>query len=125
MSPPDLRDHVCVTFDNLASPELWRFSSKDGDASVTVRSRLTGTTAEAALAGAVAGLGLTRLLSYQIIEEIKAGRLEVVLADRELEPWPVSFLYAPQRAMPGKLRAFLDFVGPRLRDRLREDEALL
>lgn len=125
MSPTDLRDHVCVTFDNLASPELWRFSSKDGDASVTVRSRLTVTTAEAALAGAVAGLGLTRLLSYQIIEEIKAGRLEVVLADRELEPWPVSFLYAPQRAMPGKLRAFLDFVGPRLRDRLREDEALL
>ncbi len=49
-----------------------------------IRSRLTVTTAEAAVAGAVAGLGLTRLLSYQIIEENRAGRLEIVLEGYEL-----------------------------------------
>ncbi|MEJ1975859.1 MAG: LysR substrate-binding domain-containing protein [Acetobacteraceae bacterium] len=57
-NPEDLRNHICVTFDNLASPEAWRFSSPKGDVLVPIRSRLTVTTAEAAVAGAVAGLGL-------------------------------------------------------------------
>ena len=49
--PEDLRDHICVTFDNLASPEAWRFSSPKGDVLVPIRSKLTVTTAEAAIEG--------------------------------------------------------------------------
>ncbi len=121
--PEDLRNHVCVTFDNLASPEAWRFSSPKGDGLVPIRSRLTVTTAEAAVAGAVAGLGLTRLLSYQIIEENRAGRLEIILEGYELPPWPISLVYAGQRLLPRKLRAFLDFAAPRLRERLHDETA--
>jgi DNA-binding transcriptional LysR family regulator len=119
--PEDLRNHTCVTFDNLASPETWRFSSPKGDVLVPIRSRLTVTTAEAAVAGAVAGLGLTRLLSYQIIEAARAGGLELVLKDYELPAWPISFVYAGQQLLPRKLRAFLDFAVPRLRDRLHDE----
>ncbi len=121
--PQDLRNHLCVTFDNLASPEAWRFSSPKGDVLVPIRSRLTVTTAEAAVEGAVAGIGLTRLLSYQITEERRAGKLELVLEDYELPPWPISVVYAGQQLLPRKLRAFLDFVAPRLRDRLRDETA--
>jgi DNA-binding transcriptional LysR family regulator len=121
--PEDLRNHICVTFDNLASPEAWRFSSPKGDVLVPIRSRLTVTTAEAAVAGAVAGLGLTRLLSYQILEAKRAGRLELVLKDYELPAWPISFVYAGQQLLPKKLRAFLDFAAPRLRDRLHDEKA--
>jgi DNA-binding transcriptional LysR family regulator len=92
--PEDLRNHTCVTFDNLASPEAWRFSSKKGDVLVSIRSRLTVTTAGAALAAAVAGLGLTRLLSYQIKEAKRAWQLELVLENYELPAWPVSLVYA-------------------------------
>jgi DNA-binding transcriptional LysR family regulator len=118
--PEDLRSHVCVTFDNLASPEAWRFSSPKGDLLVPIRSRLTVTTAEAAVAGAVAGLGLTRLLSYQIMEAKRAGQLEIVLEDYELPAWPISLVYAGQQLLPRKLRAFLDFAAPRLRDRIAQ-----
>ena len=121
--PEDLRDHICVTFDNLASPEAWRFSSPKGDVLVPIRSKLTVTTAEAAIEGAVAGLGLTRLLSYQITEAKRAGRLELVLEDYELPAWPISLVYAGQQLLPRKLRAFLDFVAPRLRDRLHDETA--
>ncbi|WP_428032885.1 LysR family transcriptional regulator [Ancylobacter sp.] len=121
--PGDLRDHVCVTFDSLASPEAWRFASPDGDVLVPVRSRLTVTTAEAALAGAVAGLGITRLLSYQVTDAWRAGQLERVLESCELPAWPVSLVYPGQQLLPRKLRAFLDFAAPRLRDRLRADAA--
>ncbi|QIB34316.1 LysR substrate-binding domain-containing protein [Ancylobacter pratisalsi] len=121
--PEALRDHACVTFDNLSSPEAWRFSSPTGDVMVPIHSRLTVTTAEAAIAGAVAGLGLTRLLSYQITEARLAGALELVLEDYELAAWPVSLVYAGQQLLPRKVRAFLDFAAPRLRDRLREETA--
>lgn len=121
--PEELSTHVCVTFDNLASPEAWRFSSPGGDMLVPVHSRLTVTTAEAAIAGAIAGLGLTRLLSYQISEARRAGRLELVLEDHELPAWPVSLVYAGQQLLPRKLRAFLDYAAPRLRECLREETA--
>jgi DNA-binding transcriptional LysR family regulator len=121
--PEDLHGHVCVTFDNLASPQAWRFSSPKGDVLVPIRSRLTVTTAEAAVAGAVAGVGLTRLLSYQILEAKRAGQLELVLEDYELPPWPISLVYTGQQLLPRKLRAFLDFAAPRLKDRLRDETA--
>jgi DNA-binding transcriptional LysR family regulator len=82
---------------------------------------LSVTTAEAAVDGAVAGLGLTRLLSYQIARERRAGRLEVVLEDYELPPWPVSLVHAGQQMLPKKARAFFDFAAPRLRDRLQDE----
>jgi DNA-binding transcriptional LysR family regulator len=121
-TPDDLPAHFCVTFDNLASPEAWRFSSRKGDILAPVRSRLTVTTAEAAIAGAVHGLGLTRLLSYQVTDELRAGRLELVLEDFELPPWPVNLVFAGQSVPPLKLQAFLDFAAPRLEARLQAEE---
>ncbi len=123
--PEDLSEHLCVTFDNLASPESWRFSSTKGDKLVPIRSRLTVTTAEAAVEAAVAGVGLTRLLSYQVTEATRAGQLVVVLQDYEPRPWPISLVYVGQQLLPTKLRAFLDYIAPRLRDRLREEQAAL
>ncbi len=82
--PQDLQSHLCVTFDNLASPEVWRFASAGGEELVQIRSRLTVTTAEAAIGGAINGLGLTRLLSYQITASVKDGLLETVLENYEL-----------------------------------------
>lgn len=113
-----------MTFDNLASPDAWRFSAGKGDTLVPIHSRLTVTTAEAAVEAAVQGAGLTRLLSYQITEAKRVGSLELVLEDYELPPWPVSLVYAGQQLLPGKLRAFLDFAAPRLKERLADETAL-
>jgi DNA-binding transcriptional LysR family regulator len=121
--PQDLRRHSCVTFDNLASSSAWRFMTSKGDVLVPVHSRLTVSTAEAAIAGAVAGLGLTRLLSYQVAPDIDAGRLAVVLEKYELPPWPVSLVHTGQQLPAKKLRAFLDFAGPRLKFQLQDEAA--
>lgn len=119
--PQDLLRHTCITFENLASSAAWRFAGPKGQVVVPVHSRLTVSTAEAAVDAAVAGLGLTRLLSYQIAHEIHAGRLAVVLEDYELPIWPVSIVHAGQQLLPKRVRAFLDFGVPRLRDLLRQD----
>jgi hypothetical protein len=43
-----------------------------------------------------------------------------LLRDFQPPPLPVSFVYSPNRFMPVKLRAFLDFALPRLKARLAD-----
>jgi len=68
----DLSDHDCVTFAALSAPREWTFRHKGKTTRVAVKSRLSVTTADAALGAAVAGLGLTRLLCYQASKAIEA-----------------------------------------------------
>ena len=64
--PSDLCDHDCITFDRFASPHAWKFANGNGEILVPIRSRLTVSTAEAAIAAAVAGVGITRVMSYRM-----------------------------------------------------------
>ena len=121
--PAELGAHDCITFDGRASPEAWTFRMRKEDASVEIQSRLIVNTAEAAIDAAIAGLGITRVLTYQVATAIRAGALTMALTEFEPAPWPVSLVFAGQRLLPLKLRAFLDFATPRLRERLSEHTA--
>jgi DNA-binding transcriptional LysR family regulator len=46
---------------------------------------------------------------------VKSGALATLLEEFEPPPLPVSLVYADQRLIPLKLRAFLDYAAPRLR----------
>ena len=113
--PGELAAHDCVTFEGLMSPGAWKFSSGKLEVSVAIHSRLVVNTADAAIAAAIAGAGITRVLSYQIAAAVHAGALEIVLQEFEPPAWPVSLVYPSQGRLPLKLRAFLDFAVPRLR----------
>jgi DNA-binding transcriptional LysR family regulator len=116
-APADLKAHDSITFAGLASPETWTFRKGKSEVSVPVHSRLVVNTAEAAIDAAVAGIGLTRVLCYQIATARRSGTLAIVLEEFEPAPWPVSLVYAGQARLPLKLRAFIDFATPRLRAR--------
>lgn len=124
MRPADLAHHACVTFSGLGAADRWVFRHDGRDETVAVRSRLVVTTAEAAIDAAIAGLGLTRVLSYQIAAARAEGRLQAVLQDHEPPAVPVSLVFDAQGALPLKLRAFVDFAVPRLKKRLAEGAAL-
>jgi DNA-binding transcriptional LysR family regulator len=89
--------------------------------SVPVRSRLIVNTAEAAIDAAIAGVGVTRVLSYQAANALRAGTLLRVLRRFEPAPMPISLVHAGQGRLPLKLRAFLDFAASRLKARLVRD----
>ncbi len=117
-SPDELSTHDCITFEGLMPAEAWTFRAPKSEARVAIHSRLIVNTAEAAIDAAIAGLGVTRVLSYQIAEPLRVGRLALALEPFEPLPAPVSLLYAGQGFLPLKLRAFLDFATPRLKARL-------
>jgi len=120
-SPPDLVAHDCITFEGLTSPQTWNFRFGSAEQPVRVHSRLVVNTAEAAVDAAIAGLGLTSVLSYQAAEARRAGKLVVLLRNFESEPSPVSLVYAGQGLLPVKTRAFLDFAAERLKTRLTDE----
>ena len=67
---------------------------------------------------ALAGLGIIEEFSYLLADSISSRQLIPLLQDFQPPPQPVNFLYSPNRFMPTKLRAFLDFAVPRLKERL-------
>lgn len=119
LTPDDLRHHPSVAHSPLTGPERWVFGSGSTERVIDLRPRFAVNTAEAAIDAVIAGAGVTRVLSYQIAEAERAGKLVSVLSDFEPAPLPVSLVYAGQGALPQKLRAFLDFAAPRLRATLQ------
>lgn len=119
-NPNDLSQHDCVTFEGLMTREAWTFTVGKTVMSVPIRSRLVINTAEAAIDAAIAGLGLTRVLSYQVATALEVARLAVVLEEFEPSPSPVSLVYGGGRLLPLKLRAFIDFAAPRLKAMFKE-----
>ncbi|MDF1718917.1 MAG: LysR substrate-binding domain-containing protein [Antarcticimicrobium sp.] len=114
----DLDAHDCITFEKVTSADHWLLGTGKARRPVPVHSRMIVNTAETAIEAATAGLGLTRVLSYQVARPVAEGRLEIVLEGEEPEPWPVNLVYG-DGLVPQKLRAFIDFAAPRLEAALR------
>jgi DNA-binding transcriptional LysR family regulator len=119
-SPEDLSAHDCISYPPIQSPTLWRFERNKTEHAVPVRSRLIVSNLESACDAARAGIGIAVAFSYHVADSIKRGELTPLLQDFQPPPLPVSFVYSPNRFMPVKLRAFLDFALPRLRARLAD-----
>jgi DNA-binding transcriptional LysR family regulator len=115
----DLAAYRCITFDGLEAVNAWTFIDAAGQKrQVSVHSRMAVSTADAAIEAAILGLGLTRVLSYQVAAALHDGRLVRVLADDESPAVPASLIYPGQGRLALKTRAFIEFAVGRLRDRL-------
>ena len=114
-TPAGLAAHRCITFDS-PWPGSWHFAGAPDF--TAARPRLGVNTAEAAVDAALAGLGVTRVLSYQADASLRARRLRRLLTRYEPDPVPVNLVWDGQQRVASKLRAFLDFAAPRLRERV-------
>jgi DNA-binding transcriptional LysR family regulator len=121
--PRDLARHRCITFEGIGNARNWVLWADKVPVPVTVRSRLVVNTVDASIEAAMLGVGLTRVLSYQVKDALESGKLDLVLQGFEPPPWPVSLMHAGQAPLPLKLRAFLDFATPRLRERVAQTVA--
>jgi DNA-binding transcriptional LysR family regulator len=113
--PADLSRHraVGLTVDGQGQM-AWGFKGKRSK-SVVIEDRLVVNTNAVKVAAAVAGLGVARALAYQVSDEVRDGRLQIVLAPHEPPPVPVHLVYPAGRAASAKVREFLRFAAARLR----------
>ncbi|HEU5057435.1 MAG TPA: LysR family transcriptional regulator [Kofleriaceae bacterium] len=122
-APADLARHACLVFSGASPvPDRWSFPSGRGgrrrEQAVGVRPRLVVNSADAAIDAAVAGLGLVRVLSYQVDRLVAARALRIVLAGFEPAPVPVQLVHLPG-IQPRLASAFAAAAAPALRERLR------
>jgi DNA-binding transcriptional LysR family regulator len=116
-TPDDLARHSVISFQSVSVLSSWDFGS-EGEITASFRSRLSVNTIDAAIDAGLSGAGLVRAVSYQIVDHVRSGRLKLVLESFEPAPRPVHLVYDTQSRLPLKLRAFVDFVVPRMRERL-------
>jgi DNA-binding transcriptional LysR family regulator len=114
-TPDDLKDHRLISPGGALPAGEWRLTRGGAASPVRVQPRLVTTTNDSALAAAVGGFGITRLLSYQVAEPVRDGRLVILLRDHEPEPVPVHVVHRVGRNASRKVRAFLDLAIDRLR----------
>ena len=116
--PADLVGHDCVGVQDFTGPSFW---SVAGDDAVPVRYRLIVNSTDAACEAAKAGLGIISVFSHHVASAFQDGTLVLVLPDFERQTLPISIVRTSGGYLPLKLRAFLDFVTPRLKARLSAD----
>lgn len=114
-TPDDLTAHTIVSASGVTPTPEWRLVKNGAPKLVKLQPRMTTTTNDSAVAAAVAGFGLTRLMSYQVAEHVQAGRLQIVLSEFETAPLPVHLVHREGRHASQKARAFLDLAIERLR----------
>lgn len=112
-TPEDLKN-----FDGISTVG-WRFERDGKSIYGEPRLRLVVNTEESSTEAALAGLGIVRALYHHLEPKLATGELVEVLADYALPSVPVNLIYPRQGMMPLKLRAFLNFMAPRLRARLK------
>ena len=117
--PADLGKQQIIAMAHMGM-DSWSFPPLEGSSvsrSVSFTPRLVVNSVRAAIDSAVEGHGVARLLAYHVAPEIRAGKLQVLLAGDEPPPIPVNIVSPYGRLSVPKVRAFVDFALPRLRSR--------
>ena len=120
--PAALARHICIGAEEGGGRELWRFTDRSAGRARTVpvalEPRIVLNSAGTAVDTALRGSGICRVLSYQVVDHLAAGRLVALLPEFEPEPTPVHLVFHPVPRRNAALRAFIDHATPLLRAEL-------
>ncbi len=117
VEPSDLAKHHIVAMTHFGI-DSWSFPPSKGSSvprAVQFTPHYIVNSIRGAVVAAVGGRGVTRMFSYHIADQLRDGRLQILLADDEHTPLPVHLLAPHGRMQAPKVRAFVDFAVPRLK----------
>lgn len=114
-TPQDLRHHAVIVASSLSANVDWRFNNNGNPLHVHIKPRLTVSSNDGAIEAAVQGLGITRLMSYQVAPLLAAGSLQAVLEPFEPDSVPIHIIHREGRNATTKMRAFIDLMAQHLR----------
>jgi DNA-binding transcriptional LysR family regulator len=115
-TPRDLADHMTIVSPAGRVMEGWAFQRDGKASSVRVEGRFILNSTDAAVAAAVAGLGILSTGDLAVINELETGRLVRVLPDWEMGSADVNVVLPAGRAAKPSARAFSDFMEAEFRE---------
>ncbi|WP_085699883.1 LysR family transcriptional regulator [Pseudomonas sp. B26(2017)] len=116
LTPEELRQHDCLSFaypagDDWQSVEKqWRLSGPDGEIMVDVKGPMLINSSAGLHQAARTGMGIVMLPDALVEQDLRDGRLVVVMPQYQPPNRPMHLLYAPDRYRLPKLRRFVEFA---------------
>ncbi len=117
-SPQSLREHACITL--AFQGRHWYFRHREKELAEEIVPRLVCNQVRAASQACVQGVGITRLMHYQVADELADGRLVRILRDFEPMDLPIQLVYPHSLQLSPRVRAFVEWACPQL-ERLTPD----
>lgn len=114
-SPHELSGHSIIAATGVTPMVEWRFAHAGQNMAIKVKPRLTVSSNDAAIEASLAGLGISRLLSYQVDGYFDGGQLCRVMQTYETAPLPVHVVHGEGRYANAKVRSFVDLIVAQLR----------
>ncbi|GGM20088.1 LysR family transcriptional regulator [Pseudomonas asuensis] len=119
-SPQALREHSCISLASQGRQWYYRHDGKELVEQITPR--LVCNQIRAASLACMQGLGVTRLMHYQVADELANGSLVRILKDFEPTDIPIHLVYPHALQLSPRVRTFVDWIWPKL-ERLTPDPA--
>ena len=113
--PEDLHGHNCLNFNFRRAEPSWPFRRDGRDMTLTVKGNIEANNGETLGQLAAAGVGITRVGRFSVVDAIAEGRLVPLLED--YNPGDVELIHAVfvgGSTVPARVRAFVDFLADRL-----------
>jgi len=114
-SPEALTQHRIILARGLNPVSEIRFQRDGTTQTIKLQAILSVSDNDSAASAALAGLGITRLLNYQIAGSLKSGQLKILLSEFEVASVPVHIVHREGRHSSAKIRLFVDLIAERLR----------
>jgi DNA-binding transcriptional LysR family regulator len=111
-----LNEHSLIEVQAGSLNPDWKFVENGKFISQAIKSRLKVSTNQAAINAAVAGFGITRVISYQVSDELVDNKLKFVLEPFEQKPLPVNIVHREDRLSSTKVRSFIDLLANSLKN---------
>jgi DNA-binding transcriptional LysR family regulator len=109
--PEDLLAHNCLLLRFPGSRQYrWTITGPDGPQILRVAGNMDSDNSEVLLDWCLAGHGLALKSTYEIIEHLNSGALQVVLRDHPPAGDAIHALYPHGAHVPARVRVFIDFL---------------
>ena len=109
LTPEDLQEHNCLQLSTVSRFNDWHFKEFE-ERGLRLRSNFDANSADALYHATLAGLGVSRLSTYLIGNDLRKGRLVRVLPDYEDNGSDIYAVYSARRNLAPKVRAFIDHL---------------
>jgi len=111
LAPEDLHRHNCLNFNFRRAEPVWPFRRDGQDIALSVRGNIEANNGETLGQLAAAGVGLARVGTFSVVDDIAAGRLVPLLED--YNPGDVEVIHAVFAGglnTPARVRVFVEYL---------------